>query len=150
MGRQGFDLIGCKSSEPKHGRKSRINFPPMLLWIGLGGAVGSVLRYLLGGVVQRSAHAGFPAGTLAVNVVGCFVIGVLAQHYMNVQTHPSMRAALITGFCGGFTTFSAFSLETVGLLRGGEYGRVATYVVLSVSLSLLATISGMAAAKAVA
>ena len=122
----------------------------MLLWIGLGGAVGSVFRYLVGAFVQRSAHTGFPAGTLAVNVLGCFLIGVLAQHYMNVQTHPNMRAALITGFCGGFTTFSAFSLETVGLLRGGEYGKTAAYLVLSVSLSVLATISGMAAAKAVA
>lgn len=120
----------------------------MLLWIGLGGAVGSVLRYLIGGVVQRAAHAGFPAGTLVVNIVGCFVIGVLAQHYMNVETHPTMRAALMTGFCGGFTTFSAFSLETVGLLRGGEYGKTAAYLVLSVSLSILATVSGMAAAKA--
>jgi CrcB protein len=122
----------------------------MLLWIGLGGAVGSILRYLVGGFVQRSAHVGFPAGTLAVNVIGCFVIGVLAQHYMNIQTHPNMRAALITGFCGGFTTFSAFSLETVGLIRGGEFGKTAAYLVLSVSLSILATISGMAAVKAVA
>jgi CrcB protein len=134
----------------KRADKSRINFPRMLIWIGLGGAVGSILRYLVGGLVQRSAHAGFPAGTLAVNVLGCFLIGVLAQHYMNVQTHPNMRAALITGFCGGFTTFSAFSLETVGLLRGGEYGKTAGYVVLSVSLSVLATISGMAAARAAA
>jgi CrcB protein len=122
----------------------------MLLWIGLGGGLGSILRYLVGGIVQRSAHTGFPVGTLAVNVIGGFVIGVLAQHYMNIETHPNMRAALITGFCGGFTTFSAFSLETVGLLRGGEYGKTAAYVVLSVSVSILATFSGMAAAKAAA
>lgn len=122
----------------------------VLLWIGFGGAAGSILRYLLGAFVQRSAHTGFPAGTLVVNILGGFLIGILAQHYMNVQAHPQMRAALITGFCGGFTTFSAFSLETVGLLRGGEYGKTAAYLVLSVSLSILATISGMAAAKAVA
>ncbi|HUQ46818.1 MAG TPA: fluoride efflux transporter CrcB [Gemmatimonadaceae bacterium] len=122
----------------------------MLLWIGFGGAAGSVLRYLIGGFIQRSAHSGFPAGTLVVNVLGCFLIGVLAQHYVNVQAHPNMRAALMTGFCGGFTTFSAFSLETVGLLRGAEYGKTAAYLVLSVSVSILATVSGMAAAKAVA
>lgn len=122
----------------------------MLLWIGLGGAVGSILRYLVGGLVQRSAHIGFPVGTLTVNVLGGFLIGILAQHYMNIETHPAVRVAMITGFCGGFTTFSAFSLETVGMLRGGEYGRTAAYVVLSVSLSILATISGMAAAKAAA
>ncbi len=121
----------------------------MLVWIGLGGAAGSILRYLFGALVQRSAGLAFPAGTLAVNVVGCFVMGILAQHFMNAQTSPVMRTALMTGFCGGFTTFSAFSLETVGLLRGGEYGKTAAYVVLSVTLSILATISGMAAAKAV-
>jgi CrcB protein len=150
MGRQGLHLITPENREPKHSDKYGINFPAMLIWIFLGGGVGSILRYLIGGLVQRSAHAGFPAGTLAVNVIGCFLIGVLAQHYMNVQAHPNMRAALITGFCGGFTTFSAFSLETVGLLRGGEYAKTAAYVVLSVSVSILATISGMAAAKAAA
>jgi CrcB protein len=105
---------------------------------------------VFGAFVQRSSGLPFPAGTLAVNVVGGFVMGVLAQHYMNMQTSPQMRAALMTGFCGGFTTFSAFSLETVGLLRGGEYGKAAAYVVLSVMLSVLATISGMAAVKSVA
>lgn len=122
----------------------------MIFWIGLGGAVGSILRYVFGAFVQRSFGLPFPTGTLAVNVVGAFVMGVLAQHYMNMQTSPQMRAALMTGFCGGFTTFSAFSLETVGLIRGGEYGEAAAYVVLSVLLSVLATISGMAAVKAVA
>jgi len=120
----------------------------MLLWIGLGGAAGSMLRYLFGSLVQRSAGVTFPVGTLAVNVVGCFVMGVLAQHYMNSQSSPEMRAALTTGFLGGFTTFSTFSLETVGLMRGGEYGKSAAYVLLSVMLSILATFSGMAAARA--
>ena len=60
----------------------------------------------------------------------------------------AMRAALITGFCGGFTTFSAFSIETVGLVEGGEYGRAAAYILLSVTLSLAATFAGIAAVKA--
>ncbi|MEO8193885.1 MAG: fluoride efflux transporter CrcB [Gemmatimonadales bacterium] len=119
----------------------------MILWIALGGATGSVLRYLLGGVVQRVAGVGFPVGTLAVNVTGCFIIGVLTQHYMNVQTHPAMRAALITGFCGGFTTFSAFSIETAGLLEGGVYGKAAAYILLSLTVCILATFGGMAAAR---
>ena len=131
-------------------QKASVNFPTMLIWIALGGAAGSVIRYLLGGLIQRSAAVAFPVGTLAVNVVGGFIIGVLAQHYMNEQTSPQMRAALITGFCGGFTTFSAFSLESVALMRGGEYGKTAAYVVLSVTLSILATFSGMAAARAAA
>ena len=123
-----------------------INFPPMLFWIALGGAAGSVSRYVLGGAAQKLAGAPFPIGTLLVNVSGCFLIGILSQHYMNVQTHPAMRAALITGFCGGYTTFSAFSLETAGLFSGGEYIKAAAYIVLSVTVSLLATFAGMAAA----
>jgi CrcB protein len=120
----------------------------MLLWIALGGAGGSVLRYLVGGAVQRAAGFSFPFGTLVVNVIGAFIIGALIQHYMNIQTSPVMRVALITGFCGGFTTFSAFSIETVGLLEGGEYGKAAAYIVLSVTLSLTATFAGIAAVKA--
>ena len=119
----------------------------MLVWIALGGATGTVLRYLAGSAAQKLSSASFPIGTLVVNVTGCFLIGILAQHYMNTQTHPQMRAALITGFCGGYTTFSAFSLETVGLVQGGEYPKAAAYILLSVLLSIIATFAGMAAAR---
>src|SRR5215217_7793701 len=122
----------------------------MLLWIALGGAAGSVLRYLLGGGAQRVTGVAYPVGTLLVNMTGCFLIGILSQHYMNTQAHPQMRAALITGFCGGFTTFSAFSLETTGLLQGGEYGKAASYMLLSVMLSIAATFAGIAVARATA
>lgn len=122
----------------------------MLIWIALGGAAGSVTRYLLGGAVQRTAAISFPVGTLAVNIAGCFVVGLLTQHFMNTQTSQLMRAALITGFCGGFTTFSAFSIETVGLVEGGEYEKAAAYIVMSVTLALLATIGGIAAGRAAA
>jgi CrcB protein len=117
----------------------------MLFWIALGGAAGSVLRYLVGGTAQRIAGIGFPLGTLVVNATGCFLIGALAQHYMNTQTHPQMRAMLITGFCGGYTTFSAFSLETVGLLEGGEYQKAGFYMLTSVILSVAATFAGISA-----
>ena len=120
----------------------------MLFWIALGGATGSVLRYLAGGSVQRMGGAAFPLGTLAVNITGCLVIGALSQHFMNTQTHPHLRSALITGFCGGYTTFSAFSLETVGLIE--EYGKAAAYIALSVAVSILATFAGMAAVRATA
>ncbi len=120
----------------------------MLIWIAIGGAAGSVSRYLLGGVVQRASAAAFPVGTLAVNVIGCFLIGVLVQHYMNM-TSPVMRATLIAGFCGGFTTFSAFGIETAALIEGGAYGKAAAYIVMSVSLSILAIFGGMAASRAV-
>ena len=120
----------------------------MLIWIAIGGAAGSVSRYLLGGMVQSTAAVRFPAGTLAVNLIGCFIIGALTQHYMNSQVSPAMRAALITGFCGGFTTFSAFSIETVGLINGGEYVKAGAYIVFSVGISIAATFAGMAVARA--
>lgn len=113
--------------------------------IALGGAVGSVTRYLLGGVVQRAAGMAFPIGTLAVNITGSFIAGFLLRYFMNVQTHPTLRAALIIGFCGGFTTFSAFTTETLGLFEGGEYVRAALYVAASVALSLMAVFAGFAA-----
>src|SRR5436190_19411822 len=113
------------------------------LLIALGGAVGSLLRYLLGGAVQRMSASGFPIGTMFVNVSGCFVIGILVRQFMNMQLSPDLRALLIVGFCGGFTTFSTFSAETLGLIDGGEYARATGYVVLSVGLCLAATLAGM-------
>src|SRR5256714_6694047 len=117
------------------------------LLIALGGAIGSLLRYVLGRVVQGMSTSGFPIGTLFVNVSGCFIIGVLVRQFMNVQLTPESRALLIVGFCGGFTTFSTFSAETIGLIEGGEYARATTYVALSVGLCLLATLTGMTAMR---
>ena len=110
--------------------------------IGAGGAIGSVLRYLLGRLVQGGGHAGFPIGTLVVNVVGCVLVGALSRYFLNADVHPVLRTALIVGFCGGFTTFSAFSLETVGLLSGGAVGRAFLYLASSVVLCLAGTAIG--------
>lgn len=117
------------------------------LSIALGGAVGSLLRYLIGGAVQRMSASGFPSGTMFVNISGCFLVGILVRQFLNMQISPDLRALLIVGFCGGFTTFSTFSAETLGLIEGGEYGRAAGYVVLSVGLCLIATSAGMTAMK---
>ncbi len=119
----------------------------VLLYIALGGALGSVLRYLLGGAIQRMTHAGFPYGTLAVNIIGCFLIGVLIKLFINVEPAPSLRALLVVGFCGGFTTFSTFTSETIGLAQSGAYVRASAYVVASVALCLAATGAGMAAVR---
>jgi fluoride exporter len=113
------------------------------LFIALGGAAGSLLRYSLGGAVQRMSASGFPVGTMFVNVSGCFLIGVLLRHFMNMQVSNDLRALLIVGFCGGFTTFSTFSAETVALIELGEYTRATVYVVLSVGLCLLGTLAGI-------
>jgi len=122
----------------------------VFLLIALGGAAGSVLRYLIGGRVQHLAPHGFPLGTLFVNVVGCFLVGMLVRQFMNIQTHNYLRALLVVGFCGGFTTFSTFSMETVGLIEGGEYSRAMGYIALSVVLCLTGTFAGMSAMRVIA
>ena len=119
-----------------------------ILLIALGGAIGSVSRYALGAAVQRATHATFPVGTLTVNVVGCVLVGILAKALMHSQANPDMRAVLIVGFCGGFTTFSAFSLEVVGLAQGGQLMRAAAYVGASLILCLAGTVAGFALMRA--
>ena len=111
-----------------------------LLWIGLGGAVGSILRYLLSGVAQNAApQSTFPLGTLVVNVCGCFAIGVLAEL---TETRgfmaPATRSLVMVGLIGGFTTFSAFAHETVNAVRDGASGSAALNVVLTLVLGLAA------------
>ena len=119
---------------------------PLILAIALGGASGSVLRYYMGRAIQGPSPGGLPFGTLAVNVIGCLIVGALSRYFLNYETSRTLQAALIVGFCGGFTTFSAFSIETVGLLSGGQAGKALGYVLLSVVSCLLATAIGFFAA----
>jgi len=89
--------------------------------VGVGGALGSVARYWLGGVVQQVAGSSFPLGTLVVNVLGSFLIGVvMARGLERGLVSPEARIFMTTGFCGGFTTMSTFSYETLALLREGS------------------------------
>lgn len=115
-----------------------------LLLIGLGGAIGSILRYLLQVLISKHWHVVFPAGTFLVNIIGAFVIGIL---YGLVTRHiiisPEWRLFLIVGCCGGFTTFSSFSYESIILLKNSNYIYFTLYVGLSVVVGLLATLSGM-------
>jgi CrcB protein len=115
------------------------------LAIALGGAVGTVARYGLGSSLQRLSTA-FPYGTLLINVSGSFLLGFLVRYLLSTATSPELRAALTVGFCGGFTTFSTFSLETARLLEGGSWTRAGGYVAASVGVSLLATFVGFAVA----
>jgi fluoride exporter len=117
------------------------------LLIAVGGAIGSLLRYVIGRAVQGMSASGFPIGTMVVNIAGCFLIGILLRQFLNLQVSAELRAFLIVGFCGGFTTFSTFSGETVGLIEGGEYARAATYVILSVALCLASTFAGIASVR---
>jgi CrcB protein len=111
---------------------------PWLL-VAAGGAVGSVLRY----AVQRLVPAqSFPYNTFAVNLVGCLLIGMLWALLLKGTIGNDGRLLLMTGLCGGFTTFSAFSLESLQLLQTGRTIQFFFYVVLSVALGLLATFLG--------
>jgi fluoride exporter len=122
----------------------------MLWYIAVGSALGGVSRYLLGGVVHRAAGAGFPAGTLVVNITGSFLLGVFLRYAVDTPTlTPEWRAFLTVGFCGGYTTFSTFSYETVALLEDGQWGRAAAYVGLSLGLALIGVLLGFATARGV-
>ena len=120
-----------------------------LLWVAIGGAVGSVARFKLSGfVLHHTIDWRFPAGTFIVNVLGCLVAGLLAalaekHDFFDAQ----MRLLLFTGFLGGFTTFSAFGLETMNLVRRGEIGIASANVLLSVVAGLAALWIGMAVAS---
>ncbi len=116
-----------------------------LFIVGLGGAVGSMLRYKLGGFALHHTQAwNFPLSTFGVNVVGCPIIGVLAAL---VEHHdlfsPSMRLLLFTGLLGGFTTFSAFGYESVFLLRRGLVWMAAVYLLLGIACGLSAVFVGI-------
>jgi CrcB protein len=116
--------------------------------IALGGALGSVLRYLLANAVQTFAGREFPAGTLVVNVLGSLLIGVLYVWLLErVPAAAPVRAFWIIGVLGGFTTFSSFSMETFNLIAQAAYGRVLMNVTLSVVLCIGATWLGVLAGR---
>jgi CrcB protein len=117
--------------------------PSVLVAVAAGGAAGSVARWLVGVAAARFLGTGFPWGTLAVNVVGGFAIGVLAE-VLSRGAPPILRPLLITGFLGGFTTFSAFALEAVSLARP----LALLYVAASVALTLGACALGIWMARA--
>lgn len=108
--------------------------------VALGGAIGSVLRFLLiHSIHQNITHWKFPLGTFIVNIVGCFAIGTFAALALRTNVvSPELRLFLFTGLAGGFTTFSAFGLETFELLRKAHYFTAGSYVASSIVLGLCA------------
>jgi CrcB protein len=115
-----------------------------LILVGIGGLAGSVLRYIVTLLFARQAGSAFPYGTLVVNLAGCFLIGVIfALSEKGDVLSPEWRLLLTTGFCGGFTTFSAFSYESIRLTQDGELLLLLLYVSISVIAGLLATWFGM-------
>ena len=120
-----------------------------ILLVGLGGFVGSVARYLVAVLLAGQISSVFPLATLTVNILGCFVIGVLfALSDRGSILSPEWRILLTTGFCGGFTTFSTFSYESLRLMQDGEYFYLAAYVLISVVVGLAATYVGIVLIRA--
>jgi CrcB protein len=119
-------------------------------WVAAGGALGSLLRFLLQGRLQAAFPGPFPAGTLAVNLAGSALIGCLGALFASSPQGSGVtaRAFLITGVLGGFTTFSSFSLENLNLIRAGEWRLALLYVLSSNALGILLALAGFWACRA--
>jgi CrcB protein len=118
----------------------------VLMMVALGSAIGGVLRYLVGNALGDAVQV--PWRTFVINVTGSFVLGAFL-HWSERQgtAHPGLRAFVAIGLCGGYTTFSTFSYETVVLLEFGAYARAASYAVGSVATSIAAVFAGFGLAK---
>ena len=115
------------------------------LVVAAGGAIGSLARFWLAAAMTALTGPRFPWGTLSINVIGSGVIGLVAAATLvpvRVAMHPDLRTFLMVGVCGGFTTFSAFSLQTLELLQSGDIAPAAGYIVGSVVLCMLAVWGG--------
>ena len=121
----------------------------ILTLVGIGGAIGSIARFLSSQYVQRLfISSGFPYGTLVVNIAGCLIVGIvygLSERFNWLG--PEWRIFLTTGFCGGFTTFSTFSYESVALIRDYEFFYAAMNIAVSVIIGFAATYLGISITK---
>lgn len=115
-----------------------------ILLVGLGGGLGSIARYLCQRWINNLYPHSFPWGTFSVNVVGCLLIGILwGISFKSFGENEQWKLLLMVGLCGGFTTFSAFTLEGIGLIRENKMGLFFLYAAGSVIVGLLATLIGM-------
>jgi fluoride exporter len=119
----------------------------LLLAIGTGSFIGGIFRYLLSQLIQAKAFTTFPFGTLGVNIIGCFLIGLVFGLSNRGHLTPEWRLFLATGLLGGFTTFSAFSNDTISLLRDGQFWYASAYTASSVLFGFAATFIGIALIK---
>jgi|SRR6185437_934002 fluoride exporter len=120
------------------------------LSVALGGALGSMARYATGVYVGRWLGTAFPWSTLLINIVGSFLIGAFAESFaLRWDVSQSTRVFLVVGICGGYTTFSTFSLDVVTLINRGEALAAGAYIVASVALGLLALYGGLHAMRLV-
>jgi fluoride exporter len=118
-----------------------------VLWVFIAGGLGSAARYLVGWWAVVAFGAGFPYGTLIVNLIGSFALGLVAQLALGGSWSVDMRAAIAAGLLGGFTTYSSFNQETLTMLTGGAAGLAAAYVAATLLGGLAAGALGMLAAR---
>ncbi len=116
----------------------------LIIWVALGGAAGSVARYLIMSFVGHVIHGGFPYATLVVNVVGAFVLGgVIETMSLAWSPSPEIRNFVVVGILGGFTTFSTFSMDAFFLFERGQYSIAGLYIAASIALSIAGLAMGM-------
>lgn len=119
-----------------------------LLWVGIGGAFGAMGRYLLGRELTERIAGVFPYGTLTINIAGAFLIGVLFVLLAERSIGDDhLRLLLVTGFLGGFTTFSSYTVEAINLAESGHWGTALLYVLSSNILGLVACLAGIVAVR---
>ena len=120
----------------------------VIWYVAIGSAFGGVARFVLGGWIQQRAGTFFPVQTIVINVTGSFLLGFLQRYGLDsTALSPEVRTMLTIGFCGGYTTFSTFSLETVRLIESGDSMRALLYTGLSVVLSVAGAVLGIVAAR---
>lgn len=117
--------------------------PRVLAWIAFGGILGSLARFLVSYLWNPAPVGGFPTGTLVINVLGCLLIGMVVPVLAGHPREEHLRPFIVTGMLGGFTTFSAFALETGVMLDEGEFGLAGVYIVVTLLLGLLAVPLGV-------
>ena len=119
----------------------------IVIAVGIGSCIGGILRYLLSQLIQAKFLSTFPFGTLSVNIIGCFLIGLVFGFSERSYISMEWRLFLVTGLLGGFTTFSSFSNETIALIRDGQNWLALSYIASSVIVGLVATFAGISIIK---
>jgi CrcB protein len=115
-----------------------------ILLLILFGSAGTLARYALGGLIQYRAGSSFPAGTLTVNLVGCFLLGGIGEYALqHLSIPPDWRIGITVGFFGAFTTFSSFAYESSRMIEDGDWVKMAIYVGVSVTGGLLLALTGI-------